>query len=372
MVNALIVGVVTGLLAWWLISRLPVPRLGISAVARIPSQARAGAWLYRVKIVNLGRRVLPRRPAIDVRVVATVRIRGLNAVEPKKWNNFDVPLVNGGRVAVLAENTIVTLRTEEIDLARRPLLSSALGSRDSKDLDLERMLCLGNKAELRLMVTASDPYTHATTTKIAYRHVDGILSGPFRDAPGRRGLEVLAGESAEAELRSAALLLTGAPGAGKSSVLDALSTLLEADGVAHGAIESEQLARGAPLLGADVWSAQLAAVLRQQRGAGRRLFLVAATTETREELRAVLDAANADRALVVCLTAPAELIAERLDRREPDRWPGKAPLIAHARELAVSIPALDGIDVSIDTAGQEPEEVAALVQEELRARGMLG
>jgi putative protein kinase ArgK-like GTPase of G3E family len=35
-----------------------------------------------------------------------------------------------------------------------------------------------------------------------------------------------------------ALLLVGAPGAGKSSVLAALGTLLELDGVQHGAIET--------------------------------------------------------------------------------------------------------------------------------------
>lgn len=45
---------------------------------------------------------------------------------------------------------------------------------------------------------------------------------------------------------SGAIILTGAPGSGKSSVLAALSTLLEIEGVAFGAIESEQLARGWP------------------------------------------------------------------------------------------------------------------------------
>jgi hypothetical protein len=43
---------------------------------------------------------------------------------------------------------------------------------------------------------------------------------------------------------TAALILTGSPGSGKSSVLDTLSTLLEIDGTSFGAIESEQLACG--------------------------------------------------------------------------------------------------------------------------------
>ena len=80
-------------------------------------------------------------------------------------------------------------------------------------------------------------------------------------------------------MRSALVLLIGAPGAGKSALLAALSTLLEREGVRHGALESEQLAQGWPLLAASDWIGQLGAVLARQREAGRRIFLVAATTE---------------------------------------------------------------------------------------------
>src|SRR5215213_8464615 len=99
-----------------------------------------------------------------------------------------------------------------------------------------------------------------------------------------------------------ALVLTGAPGAGKSSVLEALSGLLEEAGVAHGALESEQLARGTPWLADEAVFAQLAAVCELQRAAGRRLFLVSATTETEAELTAVCEAIGAERTLVACLT----------------------------------------------------------------------
>ena len=47
---------------------------------------------------------------------------------------------------------------------------------------------------------------------------------------------------------SGAMILTGAPGSGKTSVLDALCTRLEIDGVRFGAFETEQLARGWPWL----------------------------------------------------------------------------------------------------------------------------
>ena len=169
----------------------------------------------------------------------------------------------------------------------------------------------------------------------------------------------------------AALLLTGAPGAGKSAVLDALGTLLETDGIGHGAIESEELTRGfPPLANADLIE-QLGAALAVQRRAGRELFLVAFTAESGTEIRAVAGAAAAERTLVVCLRAPAEVLAARLQEREPDRWPGKAGLIAHARTLAGAVPALDGIDLVLDTDGCDAEQVARTLLAALRERGLL-
>jgi nucleoside-triphosphatase THEP1 len=41
---------------------------------------------------------------------------------------------------------------------------------------------------------------------------------------------------------TAAIVITGAPGSGKSSVAQAFTTLLDNAGIEHGAIESEQLA----------------------------------------------------------------------------------------------------------------------------------
>lgn len=168
------------------------------------------------------------------------------------------------------------------------------------------------------------------------------------------------------------VLITGAPGAGKSSVLDALCTLLEVEGIEHGAIESEQLTRGFPPLSNAVLAEQLAAPLELQRAAGRRLFLIAFTAERNGEIEAVLRAAGAEGHLVACLAAPAELLADRLARREPDDWPGKAGLIEHARELAAAAPGLKGIDLILDTAGRDAGSVARELLEAMRERGLAG
>lgn len=162
------------------------------------------------------------------------------------------------------------------------------------------------------------------------------------------------------------VILTGPPGAGKSSVLEALTTLLEIDGVEFSALESEQLAWGSPWLSAEQWLPQLAAVMALQQKVGRRLFLVAATTETTDELRSVIAAVGADRSLVVLLVAAPEVVAARIDAREPDLWPGKANLIEHARSLAVSMPRdLTGVDAEVRTEDRAAVDVATELRDVL-------
>jgi chloramphenicol 3-O-phosphotransferase len=170
---------------------------------------------------------------------------------------------------------------------------------------------------------------------------------------------------------SGAMILTGAPGSGKSSVLNALSTSLELEEVAFGAIESEQLARGCPWLEASQWVPQLAAIIELQKKAGRDMFLVVATTETEEELRGVIDAVGVDRVVVICLSAPAEVVAQRVADREPDSWPGKTALVERARRLAEAIPSIPSVDLIIQTVDRRPVDVAAEVTDALLARGLL-
>ena len=170
---------------------------------------------------------------------------------------------------------------------------------------------------------------------------------------------------------SGALILTGAPGSGKSSVLDALTTLLEIERVHFGAVESEQLARGYPWLLASEWVPQLAAVVALQKVVGRDTFLVVATTEVRDQLLAVVNAVDAEPVLVVCLAASTDIAAERVAAREPDSWPGKAALVDHARTLAQQIPAIPGLDLVISTVDRAAADVAAEIRQALWDHGIL-
>ena len=161
---------------------------------------------------------------------------------------------------------------------------------------------------------------------------------------------------------TAAIVITGAPGSGKSSVAQAFTTLLDNAGIAHGAIESEQLAWGTPWLSEAQMCEQLAAVVMLQRGYGRRLFVVVATTETQDDLDGLLAAIGAERTLVACLRAPGDVCAARVLAREPERWAARESLAEHARELAAVIPGLPGVDVVLDTDGRRAEDVAAALR----------
>ncbi len=72
----------------------------------------------------------------------------------------------------------------------------------------------------------------------------------------------------------------------------------------------------------------------------------------------------------MCLRAPADVLAARVGAREPERWPGRAGLVAHARALAETVPAIAGVDLVLDTDGRDAEDVAGTVLAAMRERGL--
>ena len=154
------------------------------------------------------------------------------------------------------------------------------------------------------------------------------------------------------------VLITGPPGVGKTSVLTALVDALTDDDVPHAAIELETLAWTHPALSDELWLRHIKTTCALHREAGHQLLLVAETLETDDDadrLRVVL---GADESFLVRLEAqPATLVA-RLIEREPESWSGLADLVEHTQELALTMPALSGINLVLSTEGQRPEAVA--------------
>ncbi len=180
-----LLGVLAGLVSWWIVTRVLRPKIGVSAkISRVPETRHAPTWRYRIKVINVKRWALARKPLVDVKIVVTLRIRGLEPPSTK-WINYNVPTSNGGVIPLIASNSVVRLRTNEIDLAAHPVLAAHIPDGDPDGLDLERLLRLGTETELRFMVTGSNPYTHSTTTEIAHYTRDHVVRGPFCKGKGR-------------------------------------------------------------------------------------------------------------------------------------------------------------------------------------------
>ena len=143
------------------------------------------------------------------------------------------------------------------------------------------------------------------------------------------------------------VLLTGAPGAGKTTVLTALSDLLAERDVRHRAIDLDALSWTHPP--SEVPPAALAALLE-----GHDLVHVAAAEP--------VDVG--DETLLVELTAPPESLRERLDAREPAGWPGLDALIAKAE----SYDPVPDAALTFATDALSPEAMAARVLQILQGR----
>jgi GTPase SAR1 family protein len=159
-----------------------------------------------------------------------------------------------------------------------------------------------------------------------------------------------------------AVLLTGPPGVGKTSVLTALVDALSDDDVPHAAVEVEMLVWAHPAPSEEQWTRHVKAICELYRESGHRLLLVAQTVETDEDLAQLLDAVGADERFLVRLEAEPATLVQRIIEREPESWSGLPELVEHTQELATSMPALRGVDLVLTTEGQRPEAVAERIR----------
>lgn len=160
-----------------------------------------------------------------------------------------------------------------------------------------------------------------------------------------------------------ALVLTGPPGAGKTSVMEALSDALVVEDVQHAMIETEALTSAHPALDDDQWLAAVQAVCGLYRRFGYELLLVAATLEADDDLRCLLAAVGADEHAVVRLEADAETLRRRIVEREPEGWSGLDELVDASARLRAAIADLEGVDLALSTDGQRPRVVAERIRD---------
>ena len=157
------------------------------------------------------------------------------------------------------------------------------------------------------------------------------------------------------------VVLTGAPGAGKTSVLTALMGLLEADHVRFAAIEMDALALAYPSPDPEAAFEHVKYLAASYRSRGYPTLLLTATIENAEYLRRLLAALPSSRVVVVRLHAPPALLRQRIRRREPPDWVGLARLVEAADTLAAEIASLPS-DLVLSTEEADPRTVAVAVR----------
>ena len=143
-------------------------------------------------------------------------------------------------------------------------------------------------------------------------------------------------------MRVFAVVVIGAPGSGKTSVLTALHDALADDDVAHAVIEVEALA-WAHLPISDAQSFQhLASLCDAYKAAGCELFIVGATATSVDYLAGVVSAVEADEYLVVGLDADPRTLRKRIVACEPPEWSGLPQLLDAVDEIALTDPVARG------------------------------
>jgi hypothetical protein len=159
-----------------------------------------------------------------------------------------------------------------------------------------------------------------------------------------------------------AVVLIGAPGVGKSTILTRVADSLELDGVAHAVVEVESLARGFPYPPFAQALAALRRVVALHRDAGHGLLLAAATPEDQSELDALLEALGCSQMTVIRLKAPPEVGVARITAREPAVWSGLPQLRDTAGELGARLDHLVGVHHVVETHRATPADVVAEVR----------
>ena len=164
-----------------------------------------------------------------------------------------------------------------------------------------------------------------------------------------------------------AIVITGAPGAGKSEVGSYLHDLLGDAGEDAAMVEIDSLERSYPAIDRERSFSHLAGLASSYREVGAEILIVTATVEDDAYMEGLLAAAGADAALIVLLEADAETMRERILDREPPGWSGLAELMNASRELAETMGGLSALDATISTEDRGPSDVAAEIELAYRA-----
>jgi broad-specificity NMP kinase len=159
-----------------------------------------------------------------------------------------------------------------------------------------------------------------------------------------------------------AVVLTGPPGSGKTTVLTALQNALTDDGVRHAAIEVEALAWASPPLADETAFAHLAALRQMYADAGYSVILCGATVTSDTYMAGLLRALGADQRVVVRLEAEPMTLRQRIIEREPSGWSGLPVLLDATTRIAVTSESLRDVDLVFSTDRSTSQAIAEQIK----------
>jgi RNase adaptor protein for sRNA GlmZ degradation len=159
-----------------------------------------------------------------------------------------------------------------------------------------------------------------------------------------------------------AVLITGAPGAGKSECLMALSDMLVVDEIAHAVIDVDAVAWCYPWPSNAQRKALLAGAWQGHARGGHDLLLVAEVVESDDEVAEWLRVIEADDHILVVLEARVETLRRRIHDREPEGWSGLDYLVGETERFAAQLEELERGRLVLDTEELSPGEVAERIR----------
>ena len=155
------------------------------------------------------------------------------------------------------------------------------------------------------------------------------------------------------------LVLTGPPGAGKSTIATEVSDRLAAAGVGHAVVDLDELNRLQPEGGSALGFRNLASVWDGYAAEGARRLVLAALVESAADLERISDAVGGARLTVCRLRARTDTLVDRIGRRETDLM--RARMQALARRWAQRLDDEDLGEPVIETDAQPVAQVADAV-----------